>query len=343
MRARYNNQYFTPRDVVATCMTLMPPECLTANSFYIEPAAGDGAFYDALPRTRRIGVEIDGKVGGRRPYVLTPPRGEGFLDVTLEDLAGYNEQAGDRARNVVVGNPPFSQPRARGQKVAQGRACNMALRFVNHAASLAAHCCMLVGANFLRSNVLRKVSTRYRVLAQHDLGFVTFRCGKVLRRVRCCFVVWGPPAPSVGEFAAAVTVPKQYTYKKGRCSAHDDFEIVRPTDARANILIKRWGSVGKLTVQPTAIAARVTGEQKKQNERRLDPRYGPAWNTGRTCATDFYLYAKNKRNVVAVLQNCKPLLIAAVQNKTCGNNPSITVYNLMDSYLACKPTPSVSS
>lgn len=74
---------------------------------YIEPSAGCGRFYQALPKTRRIGVDLEPK----RPDLIqadylrwTPPKGH---------------------RYIVIGNPPF------------GLRGHLALQFINHSAAFA--------------------------------------------------------------------------------------------------------------------------------------------------------------------------------------------------------------
>ena len=74
---------------------------------YIEPSAGCGWFYQALPKTRRIGVDLE----PRRSCLIqadylrwTPPKGH---------------------RYIVIGNPPF------------GLRGHLALQFINHSAGFA--------------------------------------------------------------------------------------------------------------------------------------------------------------------------------------------------------------
>jgi len=75
---------------------------------FIEPAAGDGAFYDLLPNDRRVGIEI---VSGRP-------------DFETADFLSWRPAVNGH-RFAVVGNPPF------------GYRAWLALAFVNHAARFA--------------------------------------------------------------------------------------------------------------------------------------------------------------------------------------------------------------
>ncbi len=98
---------------------------------FIEPAAGTGAFYDLLPRQRRIGIDI---VPHRNEYISTdflswiPPR-DGFP-------------------SAIVGNPPFGY---RGW---------LALAFMNHAATFADYVGMILPMSFQSDG---KGSPKFRV------------------------------------------------------------------------------------------------------------------------------------------------------------------------------------
>lgn len=108
---------------------------------FVEPAAGTGAFYDLLPRARRIGLDI---VQYRDDYCR-----EDFLSWTPpQDSRGY----------AVVGNPPFGY---RGW---------LALAFMNHAAQFADYVGMILPMSFqsdgkgspkLRVRGLRLIETKH--------------------------------------------------------------------------------------------------------------------------------------------------------------------------------------
>lgn len=74
---------------------------------YIEPSAGRGWFYRTLPKTRRIGVDLE-------------PRGPNLIQT---DYLRWTPPKGPRY--VVIGNPPF------------GLRGHLALQFINHSAEFA--------------------------------------------------------------------------------------------------------------------------------------------------------------------------------------------------------------
>ena len=74
---------------------------------YIEPSAGCGRFYRMLPKTRRIGVDLEPRVP----------------DLIQADYLRWTPPAGPRY--IVIGNPPF------------GLRGHLALQFINHSAEFA--------------------------------------------------------------------------------------------------------------------------------------------------------------------------------------------------------------
>ena len=97
------------RDCHAALLQVMSDDYADLDLYkFVEPAAGDGAFYDLLPRDRRIGVEI---VPGRPEFEVA-------------DFLGWRPRP-NGSRLAVIGNPPF------------GYRAWLALAFVNHAATFA--------------------------------------------------------------------------------------------------------------------------------------------------------------------------------------------------------------
>jgi hypothetical protein len=80
---------------------------------FIEPSAGDGSFYNALPIYQRIGVDIE-------------PRCEG---VEKQDFLRWKP---DTEKNICIGNPPF------------GLRGHLALKFINHAAKFSDFVCFIL-------------------------------------------------------------------------------------------------------------------------------------------------------------------------------------------------------
>ena len=314
-------QYFTPDDVVAACLSRLrkwiPDD---AHVRYIEPAAGGGAFVARLPRERTIAYDVDRALCEAHQYTHVPASAGGFLCVRPEHMPASHS---DRRHVVVVGNPPFARPRA-GR---HGRVHNFALDFVNHSAALARTCAMIVGANFARASVQQQVRAPYALVDAVDLGKVGWRVDGRQRSVRCHFMVWQDGTTC----AAAMATPLLPRVVDGCWGG--DFTFLRPTDSRANILVKRWGAVGRVCVNPAEVRKAVIAEVEKQSKRRSDPRYGARYVTGRTCAPDFFLHALDVSRTAARLERARSALQQEVRDKTAGNNPSIRMGHLVLAYV----------
>ena len=98
---------------------------------FVDPAAGDGVFYDLLPEDRRVGIEI---VPGR-------------VDFEQRDYLGWKPQA-NGYRYAVLGNPPF------------GYRAWLALAFVNHSATFADYIGLILPMAFQSDG---KGSPKFRV------------------------------------------------------------------------------------------------------------------------------------------------------------------------------------
>ena len=130
------DQFFTKPEIAEQCylslLRCMEEDgALEANYKFIEPSAGECAFFRLLPQNRRIGID------------LVPQNKE---IVPLDFLEW--EPAKNGRRYVVVGNPPF------------GYRAWLALAFINHAALFADYVGLILPMSFQSYG---KGSPRFRV------------------------------------------------------------------------------------------------------------------------------------------------------------------------------------
>ena len=102
------DQFFTNKDTAKYCydkclQILSDWDVDLSNYTFIEPSAGDGSFFNLLPKDRRIGIDIE-------------PKCE---DVIQQDFLLWEPTTN---HNIVIGNPPF------------GLRGHLALQFINHSA-----------------------------------------------------------------------------------------------------------------------------------------------------------------------------------------------------------------
>ena len=128
-----NDQYFTKPEVAKYLYEkakeiIQNYEGSLQDYLWIEPAVGDGSFYDLFPEDRRIGIDIE-------------PRRKEFIE------SDYLEYQLPEGKKIVLGNPPF------------GHRGVLALEFINHS-STAHYVCFILPMFFESKG---KGSARYRV------------------------------------------------------------------------------------------------------------------------------------------------------------------------------------
>ena len=130
------DRFFTRPGIARKChqalLQTMTEDHADAGQYkFVDPSAGEGAFYDLLPTDRRVGVEI---VPGR-------------VDFECRDFLEWQPRLNGH-RYAVVGNPPF------------GYRAWLALAFVNHAATFADYIGMILPMGFQSNG---KGSPKFRV------------------------------------------------------------------------------------------------------------------------------------------------------------------------------------
>ena len=128
------DRFFTRPDIARTCyenlLAVIKKDHAHLSAYqFVDPGAGTGAFFDLLPKDRRIGIDI------------MPTRAE-FIE---HDYLTWEPPTG---RYVVVGNPPF------------GYRAWLALAFVNRSASFADYMGFILPMAFQSDG---KGSPKYRV------------------------------------------------------------------------------------------------------------------------------------------------------------------------------------
>jgi hypothetical protein len=108
--ARYKDQFYTKPKIAKFCfgvlLDFLKKHNFNANKYtFIEPSAGCGHFFKLLPKSKRIGIDID-------PTTNKELIKKNFLEFDIPNN-----------KTILIGNPPF------------GLRGNLALRFINHAES----------------------------------------------------------------------------------------------------------------------------------------------------------------------------------------------------------------
>ena len=160
-RSVTDEAYFTSPILARSSIALIAEHFpLETFDLIIEPSAGDGAFLDALPADRRVGIDIN----PRRPDLVE----RDFLRWLPEDPT---------QRILVVGNPPF------GQRAA------LAIRFLVHAATFADVIAFILPRSFNKDTFQNRVPANFHLVASRDCNDVFAIEGRN-HHVRTVFQIW---------------------------------------------------------------------------------------------------------------------------------------------------------
>ncbi len=170
MKINTNNileQYFTKKEVAkelfnTTCNIISKYENNLNVFKWIDPSAGNGAFFNLLPANRRIGIDIN-------------PLDK---EIIKNDYLQYNIIG---EKNIIIGNPPF------------GHRGVMALNFINHSKG-ADYVCFILPMFF---DSYGKGSIKYRVegfnmIYSERLKENSFYIPNINKNVdvKCIFQIW---------------------------------------------------------------------------------------------------------------------------------------------------------
>lgn len=155
------DQFYTRPETAALCLdhlrTVLPD--LSAD-LYLEPSAGDGAFYDLLPEPR-IGIDI----------------APGSSGISTADFLEFNPPKG-AGKVVTIGNPPF------------GRNASQAIAFLNRAAQFSSVVAMILPASMMKPSMQRRIDPHLHLVSELPLLDELFHVGRLFRKVDTVFQVW---------------------------------------------------------------------------------------------------------------------------------------------------------
>lgn len=161
--ARALDQFYTSPVVAKACFDFLEKTIfLLDTDLFLEPSAGDGAFFKLMPPERRVGVDVEPK----------------HPDVELQNfLTEFVPRPGAR-RWVVVGNPPF------------GKNSSLAVRFFQKSAEFADVIAFVVPLTFRKQSLQRRLPANFVLVDELPLSDNAFVFEGKPYSVPCCFQVW---------------------------------------------------------------------------------------------------------------------------------------------------------
>jgi N6-adenosine-specific RNA methylase IME4 len=159
-----NDRFFTKRPLARRLYEITKAKVAELDidfDWWLEPAAGDGAFWDLLPATNRLGIDIDaGNVEG----------------AIAHDFLTYGD-FGNRTYGAI-GNPPF------------GKNANMAIKFFNRCARISSFIAFIVPRTFKKDSVVNKLDEHFHLEYEELLPDNSFEFDGLEKSVPAVFQIW---------------------------------------------------------------------------------------------------------------------------------------------------------
>ena len=140
------DQFYTKAEIAKACWrhfvnTLPALNRNLSDLFFVEPAAGTGAFYQRLPAQKRLGIDLVPKC----------------KDVKSQDFFNVTDFPSVPKDTAIIGNPPF------------GKRGKLAIAFFNHAARFADIIAFIVPVNFRKFTTHKQLDPSMRFISKLPL------------------------------------------------------------------------------------------------------------------------------------------------------------------------------
>lgn len=156
------DQFYTSQETALYCYNIILKEYdISKFKLFIEPSAGDGAFFKLLPEQKRIGIDIE-------------PRYDGIIKKDFLSFSISNKHNDI----IVIGNPPF------------GKNSSFAIKFFNKAAEFSNVICFIVPKTFKKASVHNRLDLNFWLKLSVDLPKKSFLLNNIPYDVPCCFQIW---------------------------------------------------------------------------------------------------------------------------------------------------------
>jgi hypothetical protein len=155
------DQYYTKDSVAKKCIhrivSLLP---ISLTYEWIEPSAGNGAFFKQVPAVKSVGLDIDPK----------------YPNIQQADFLTWTPSLEEK--RILFGNPPF------------GRQGSLAKSFIKHAAKYAEIIAFILPRSFVKPSMSRAFPLNFHCIHSEELEKNSFEVNKVEYDVPCVFQIW---------------------------------------------------------------------------------------------------------------------------------------------------------
>lgn len=205
-RINTKDQFYTAPAVAAKCVEkILEIHPAAAKYFWIEPAAGAGAFLHALPRSfKKKGLDIDPQ------------------DPTIEktDFLAWSPSKAQQAKQIILfGNPPF------------GRQSSLAKAFISKGCTFATLIAFILPKSFTKPSMSSAFAANFHNIHTEDLPTAAFLLNGEPYDVPCVFQIWERRAEQRPQEKRVE--PRGFSYVKSDESPHIAFRRVGVNAGRA--------------------------------------------------------------------------------------------------------------
>lgn len=187
-RTNSKDQFYTAPAVAAHCIHVLQSKVSNTSSYrWIEPSAGTGAFFSAIPAgVERIGVDIE-------------PKAPGILQ---QEFLSWTPPPTTR-RTLLIGNPPF------------GRQSALAKAFILKGCAIADVIAFILPLSFVKPSMSNAFDAHFHCIHSEELGRNSFLLNGEPYDVPCVFQIWErrptprPPVEKIVEQGFRYVKPDQ--------------------------------------------------------------------------------------------------------------------------------------
>lgn len=187
------DKFYTKEDVAINCISKVN---INDYELVIDPCCGDGAFYNNINHSNKIGIDLDPNMEGVIRH--------DFLTWSL------NENI-DRSKVLVISNPPF------------GKQGSLAMNFIKKSTEFSDTIAFILPLSFSKQSVKNRIPTFYHLEYEEILAEDSFLLDKSDYKVKCVFQIWKRK-----EYARNyVENEKEVGFRYNKSNIDSDFSVRR--------------------------------------------------------------------------------------------------------------------
>jgi len=155
------DQFYTNTDVANMCYEKIWKFVSKRNfNLFLEPFAGSGSFFNLMPKTKRVGLDLE-------------PKADFIIKTDFFDYV-----APENKKIITITNPAF------------GKNCSIATKAFNKAAEFSIVIAMIIPKTFRKQSLQNKLNLNFKLVFDMDLPKNSFILNNEPYDVPCCFQIW---------------------------------------------------------------------------------------------------------------------------------------------------------